>query len=94
MATVAKAIGEKWRGLSDEDKAGYKEKATQRAAEQAAAEAGAATADGAGGMPVPHACTTTPLPCPASILLRLPSCKQVSGLHAVMRHVPYSLLDA
>jgi hypothetical protein len=37
VATVAKAIGEKWRALSDEEKAGYKEKAAQRVQQHAEA---------------------------------------------------------
>lgn len=36
VAVVAKALGEKWRALSDEDKARYKEAAQRRAAELAA----------------------------------------------------------
>ena len=43
VAIVAKAIGEKWRALSDAEKAQYQERASQRAkelAESAAAEAG------------------------------------------------------
>jgi hypothetical protein len=76
VATVAKAIGEKWRGLSDEDKAGYKEKAAQRAAESAAqaeaADADRGAADGAGAArhPTPHACTPA-LPCSGHQLICL-----------------------
>ena len=36
VATVAKAIGEKWRALSDAEKAAYQQKQVQRAAELAA----------------------------------------------------------
>ena len=42
VAAVAKAIGEKWRALTDDEKAAYKEKAIERAkvhASSAAAEA-------------------------------------------------------
>jgi hypothetical protein len=41
VAVVAKAIGEKWRALSDEEKAGYVQKAAQRAKEHAEAAAAA-----------------------------------------------------
>lgn len=46
VATVAKAIGEKWRALTDEEKAAYKAKAAERgrALANAAAEAAAAAA--------------------------------------------------
>ena len=47
VAVVAKAIGEKWRALSDEEKAAYQEKVTQRTKELA--EAAAANAEIAAG---------------------------------------------
>ena len=61
VAVVAKAIGEKWRALSDEEKAECQEKATQRAKELA--EAAAANAEIAAGQCLHSiACITVPSP--------------------------------
>ncbi len=50
VAVVAKAIGEKWRALTDAEKAEYQEKASQRAKELA--ESAAAEAENEAGVPL------------------------------------------
>ena len=49
VAVVAKAIGEKWRALTDAEKAEYQEKASQRGKELA--ESAAAAAEAEAGLP-------------------------------------------
>ena len=50
VAVVAKAIGEKWRALTDAEKAEYQEKASQRAKELS--ESAAAEAENEAGVPL------------------------------------------
>ena len=90
VATVAKAVGEKWRALSNLEKAAYQEKQIQRAAELAAS----AKADAEAKAGSPSTSNILPPPLQYAVCQRLSMCYLRKWVHRHWIRKPRLFMEA